>query len=329
MTTELPFRLESLLIRDPAFKLLSGRPKPDFMLIGGAKCGTTSFSSYLSLHPQVKKCVPKEPNFWSWQMCSKDQYQSLFVNTEPAVKPSPHQLIGGEYSTSSIVHPLVPRRLRARLPKVKLLVLLRNPVERAYSHFKMVQRTGSEPECSFEEIVEREIAEVPEILEAHRRGFLETNFRAGTHRCDPHGKPLSVAEHTRAFSSYSLEAEQDLFKFYVTSYVFRSIYYDQLWRWLQMYPREQFLFIDSQRLLNQREAVLEESVAFLGLQPHDFGAQQIQHTLLGGNNLAGTPGDYSAMNVDTRARLEKFFKPFNEQLFDLIDKEFSWCQVGN
>ncbi len=135
---------------------------------------------------------------------------------------------------------------------------------------------------------------------------------------------MSVVAHNRACSSYLLASEQDLFKFYVTSYVFRSIYCDQLWRWLQLYPREQFLIIDSQRLLNQRKAVLEEAVAFLGLQAHDFGADQIEHTLLGGNNFAGKPGDYEAMNPGIRTRLEKFFEPFNEQLFDLIGEKFSW-----
>jgi len=207
-------QFDSLLIRDPAFKLRSSLPKPEFMLIGSAKCGTTSFASYLSAHPQIKKCTPKEPNFWSWKMCSKDQYQNLFANVAPSNNPGPQQLIGGEYSTSSMIHPLVPRRVRARLPGVKLLVLLRNPVERAYSHYKMVERTGSEPDHSFDDIVEREMQEVLELLAAHSRGFMDSNFRTSAHRCFANGQSLSVVAHNTDFSPYTLSTEQDLFRFY-------------------------------------------------------------------------------------------------------------------
>ena len=133
---------KSLYITDPDYKLYSGLPKPEFMLIGGAKCGTTSFSSYLPAHPQVASCRIKEPNFWSWKLCTKEQYQSLFINKNLIYSPVKGQRISGEYSTSYLLNPLVPRRVAARLPDTKIIVLLRNPVERAYSHFIMSRREG-------------------------------------------------------------------------------------------------------------------------------------------------------------------------------------------
>jgi hypothetical protein len=126
---------ESLLIHDQKFKLYANKPKSDFMLIGGAKCGTTSLSSYLPNHPQVKAPSYKEPNFWSWRLFSKADYQNLFINNTPAYSPSAQQRIAGDYSTSYLPNPLVPRRVRARLPGTKIIVLLRNPIDRAYSHF--------------------------------------------------------------------------------------------------------------------------------------------------------------------------------------------------
>lgn len=315
---------QTLAIYDPAFKLLASQPKPEFMLIGSAKCGTTSFSSYLPLHPQVKPCTPKEPNFWSWQHCTRAQYQQLFVNAKPVLLPGSTQNIGGEYSTSSLLHPLVPRRVRARLPNVKVIVLLRNPIDRAYSHYVMAQRNGGEQECTFEEIVEREMEEVPELLAAHRRGFLDANFRTSAHRCYADGSPLNVATHTRDNARFPLLSEQDLFRFYVTSYLFRSIYYDQLWRWLQLFPREQVLILDSASLLGQREAVMREAVEFLGLQPYDFGADNIEHTWGGGANRHNTPGDYAPIKVATRTRLSAFFKPYNTKLFNLLGESYAW-----
>ena len=314
----------SLGIFDPKFKLLSAKPKPEFMLIGGAKCGTTSFSTYLPSHPQVKECQIKEPNFWSWQLCNRSQYQSLFVNPEPLLKPAANQQIGGEYSTSSLIHPLVPRRVKARLPNLKIIVLLRNPIDRAYSHFIMSQRQGMEPLRSFDEIVRQEITEIPSLLAAHQRGFMDPDYRTNAHRSLPDGKPISVAEHNHHWSRHPLLSDEELFRFYGTSYVFRSLYHDQLRRWMQLFPRQQIKIIQAEKLFTDREAVMNDVVDFLSLQPYEFTSQDIEHSWGGGASNHQEPGDYAAMSPDTRQYLETYFEPFNEQLFGLIGERYDW-----
>jgi hypothetical protein len=311
-------------IFDPKFKLLASRPKPEFMLIGGAKCGTTSFSTYLPAHPQVEECRIKEPNFWSWQLCSRSEYQDLFVNPEPLLNPAAGQLIGGEYSTSSLIHPLVPRRVRARLPNVKLIVLLRNPVDRAYSHYIMSQRQGMEPHKSFEEIVRQEIKEVPDLLAAHQRGFSDPDYRTSAHRSLPDGTPLRVAEHNHGWPMHPLRSDEELFRFYGTSYVFRSLYHDQLWRWMQLFPRERFKIIQAETLFGDRAAVMNDVVSFLNLQPYEFQPGDLEHSWGGGASNYQEPGDYAAMSPDTRRYLEGYFEPFNEQLFELIGDRYDW-----
>lgn len=315
---------DALSIFDPKFKLLSAMSKPEFMLIGGAKCGTTSFSTYLPSHPQVKNCPIKEPNFWSWQLCKRSQYQGLFVNPEPVLEPAASQQIGGEYSTSSLIHPLVPRRVRARLPNLKIIVLLRNPIDRAYSHYVMSQREGLEPIKSFDEIVQQEISEVPGLLAAHQRGFLDPNYRTNAHRTQPDGTPISVAEHNHDWPVHPLNSEQDLFRFYGTSYVFRSLYHDQLWRWMQLFPREQFMIIQAETLFADREAVMNDVVSFLNLQPYEFKSQDLEHSWGGGASNHREPGDYASLDLETRQYLQTYFEPFNEQLFELIGERYDW-----
>ena len=100
---------------DPRFALVEGRTRPDFMLVGGMKCGSTSFARYLSAHPQVVLAGPKEPNYWSWHRYPA-RYQDFFVNESPLVNPGADQCVSGEFSTSYLVHPLAPRRIRANLP---------------------------------------------------------------------------------------------------------------------------------------------------------------------------------------------------------------------
>jgi len=322
--TNSPGANQSLHINDSQFKLYSGMPKPEFMLVGGAKCGTTSFSSYLPAHPQVAPCRVKEPNFWSWQLCTKQQYQSLFVNNKPLQSPARGERIGGEYSTSYLLNPLVPRRVAARLPNTKIIVLLRNPIERAYSHFIMSQREGMEPYRSFDDIVRREIEEVPALLEAHQRGFLQPGNRISAHRTTPDGKPLQVAEHNRDWTLHPLASDQDLFRFYGSSYVFRSIYHDQLWRWLQLFPREQIKIIQAEFFMKNRQTVMQDVCQFLGLEPYDFSEEELAHTWGGGASNHENPGDYAAMDDKTRELLRSFFAPHNEKLFDLIGTAYDW-----
>ena len=65
-------------------------------------------------------------------------------------------------------------------------------------------------------------------------------------------------------------------------------------------------------------------VDFLGLQPYDFKAAELQHTWGGGANRHNTPGDYPPMSTVTRNRLSHFFQPYNEKLFSLIGERFDW-----
>lgn len=313
-----------LIIKDPNFNLHKHKPKPEFMLIGGAKCGTTSFSSYLPAHPQIKQCTPKEPNYWTWSRCTRDQYQSLFVNVKPVRSLGANQQIGGEYSTSSLLHPLVPRRVRGQLPKIKIIVLLRNPIDRAYSHFIMSQRGGLEPNRSFDEIVRKEIEEVPELLEAHQRGFSDPSRQTSAHRSTAEGSPILVAQHNPKWELLPLITEEELFRFYFTSYIFRSLYHDQLWRWFQLFPRGQIKIIEAPSLMNNRKKTMNEVVKFLGLKPYDFSDNDLGKTWGGGASNFKPPGDYTGMASETRAMLSEFFSPHNEKLFELIGERYDW-----
>ena len=237
-----------LALDDPRFRLVDGRTRPEFMLVGGMKCGSTSFARYLAAHPQVKIAGAKEPNYWAWHRFPA-KYQNFFVNESPIPDPGPDQYVSGEFSTASLIHPLVPRRVQANLPALKVFVLLRNPVDRAYSHFMMSKTAGLEKECSFEEIVRREMDEVPELLAAHERGFLSTVGDSKSCYSTIDGTPIHVVKHEQGWPKENSRNDLDLRDFYFKSYVFRSLYHDQVHRWLRLFPRQQLMIIQSERLL--------------------------------------------------------------------------------
>jgi len=314
-----------LALDDPRFTLVDGRTRPEFMLVGGMKCGSTSFARYLGAHPQVKIPGPKEPNYWAWHRYPA-RYQNFFANETPVLDPGPGQHVSGEFSTASLIHPLVPRRVQPNLPAIKIFVLLRDPVDRAYSHFMMSKAAGLEKECSFEEIVRREMDEIPELLAAHERGFLSTTGDSKFCYSTIDGTPICVVKHERGWPKNRLRHDFDLRDFYFKSYVFRSLYHDQLHRWLRLFPRQQLMIIQSEHFFAHAADTMNDVAEFLGLEFFEFqAAEQLQRSWdAGARNDFEIPQDYPALDDATRRLLTDFFAPYSQQLYRLIDRDFGW-----
>ncbi len=316
----------SLAHHDPDFLLQGSRPKPDFLLIGGAKCGTTSFAAYLPDHPQVAPWRVKEPNYWSWRKPSTEQYQELFTNVEPLDIVAPEQQIAGDYSTSSMLHPMVPRRVAAVLPHIKIVLMLRNPIDRAYSHYVMSQRSGLEKEQSFDAIVRREAELVPGLLAAHWRGFQHPSGESSRCYCGADGSAIYFPLHNQSWTLRPFRTDTDLQAFYFTSYVFRSIYYDQVLRWLTLFPRKQMLVINSESFFAKPAKHMDEVANFLRLQPHEFSkSQELKRRYAGsGTGDWAPPEKYPPMPKETRTFLRDFFAPYNDKLYSLLEEDYGW-----
>lgn len=108
---------------------------PDFLIIGAAKSGTSSLYRYLNSHPQILLPHKKEIDFfWRYFKCGIDWYLAHF----PTITDRP-EFITGEATPNYLRFPVVPQRIKEYCPQVKLIVLLRNPIERAVSwHYHKV-----------------------------------------------------------------------------------------------------------------------------------------------------------------------------------------------
>jgi hypothetical protein len=106
---------------------------PNFLGIGAQRAGTTWLAENLRTHPQVYlPPARKEVHFFDWHYeRGIDWYESYFPDEKIKEK---HQAIG-EVTPKYLFDPLVPDRISDHLPSVKLIAVLRNPVERAYSHY--------------------------------------------------------------------------------------------------------------------------------------------------------------------------------------------------
>jgi len=196
------------------------RSLPNFIIIGAMKTGTTCLFSCLVQHPQILKCFRKEVHFF-------DNYFDRGIKWYRAHFPLARRIgaghITGEASPLYILNPLVPERISRLLSDVKLIAILRNPVERAISHYFMEVRAKKE--------------RLP-VMEA----FQEEENR------------LQEILRTRDFTnSVYIHA----------SYKKRGIYHEQLARYLQFFPRRQLLVLKSEEFFKEPKNVIRRVFEFL------------------------------------------------------------------
>ncbi|MET0607965.1 MAG: sulfotransferase domain-containing protein, partial [Gaiellaceae bacterium] len=127
------------------------RPLPDFLVLGAQKAGTTALYEYLRRHPQISGPSWKEVSFFDRHWARGESwYRGNFPNV--ARTRGKHV---GEASPSYVFHPLAPRRVQEVVPEARLIVLVRNPVDRALSQYNHEVALGWEP-LPFEEALDAE-----------------------------------------------------------------------------------------------------------------------------------------------------------------------------
>ena len=133
--------------------------KVDFFIVGAPKAGTTSLYHYLNEHPKIRMSSVKEPNYFSHEdletqklyyksnkINSLDSYHNLFPKRDA-------NLIYGEASVSYLFYKNVAEKIKTYNKNAKIIILLRNPIERAFSHYLMDVRLGLISK-SFESVVD-------------------------------------------------------------------------------------------------------------------------------------------------------------------------------
>ncbi|MDH4166156.1 MAG: sulfotransferase domain-containing protein [Gammaproteobacteria bacterium] len=206
-------------------RLRDARALPDALIIGAMKSGTSSLHYYLTQQPQVIAPLRKEVHYFdlnfgrgeSWYRANFGREGQDGVN----IDSSPYYLF----------HPQAPQRAHALVPHAKLIVLLRDPVRRAYSHYWHERDKGREP-LAFEDAIAAEPDRIDRVHERLARGEIE---RSAAHQ--------------------------------YFSYLARGRYAEQLERWLQYYPREQLLVLRFEDLARNPLPQANAALAHVGLSP--------------------------------------------------------------
>jgi hypothetical protein len=190
--------------------------RPTFLVIGAQKAGTSSLYWYLREHPAILCASPKEVHYFDHAYQQGSGWYVAHFPLAPRAAVARRRVdlppVVGEVTPAYLFNPLVPERVRAFDPAMKLIAILRDPVTRAYSQYHMQLRQGRETR-SFEDALAHEASALPAELER----ILS----------DP---------------SASSETAQRL------AYVRRGRYAEQLERWLEFFPREQLFVLTSDEL---------------------------------------------------------------------------------
>lgn len=208
---------------------------PDFMVIGAMKAATTAIYNYISRHTRVLAREPKEIHFFS-----KAQFYNLGWNwylSQFAIKQkvvSEHPILVGEASPSYISDPDAARKIKQAFPNIKIIASLRNPSDRAVSHYHhQVKRVKDETRDITEAFSTAEIAKAVEAIKL----FGGDEFALRRHGNWQTGR-----------------------------YLFNGLYELQLKSWLEVFPPEQLLILDFHQLESEPDLFLHKLYTFLDLR---------------------------------------------------------------
>jgi hypothetical protein len=209
------------------------RALPDYLILGTQKGGTSSLHKYLGAHPNVASPTRKEIHYFSYNMeKGTEWYRGHFPTNaflSGARRVRGRRPLCGDTSPDYLFHPRTAERAMPLLPEARLLVLLRNPVDRAFSHYRHRIRKGVESR-TFEAAIAEELE-----LEAADDGSLRED----------------------AYYDSPAHAKR--------SYLTRGLYARQLRRWFAVYPRDRFLIVRSEDFFNDPRATYARILEFLGL----------------------------------------------------------------
>jgi len=154
--------------------------RPNFFIVGAAKAGSTSLYNYLKQHPDIFLSEPKELNYFSRDtLLSSDIYYDLDLveddeEYERYFDRAVRESVVGEASVSYLSSPEAARKIHTYNPNARILITLREPVARAFSHYLMDYRLGR-TDAGFEDIV-RGGEEGP--LACYRKQYIDLGFYA-------------------------------------------------------------------------------------------------------------------------------------------------------
>jgi hypothetical protein len=237
--------------------------KPDFLIAGAARCGTSSLHKSLVQHPDISESNYRVPDDNRPGIAENGKEVHFFDTKYKLGSKWYFSLFTGKYNFESTPNYLYdnrcPKRVREILPDCKFIVMLRNPVDRAYSHYRNWK---------------------------NRSGYRMDDLKNPEHLI-----------------------------------VKKGVYIEQLMRWFQYFPKEQFMIIRSEDFYGNPERIIQDVLHWLDIPFVDI--KSIYHDPVN-RNQRGPNLKNQQIPTHIRTWLRHYYKPYNELLYQFIDRDMGW-----
>lgn len=243
---------------------------PDFVIIGAAKCGTTSLYEYMIEHPQLVQTVKKEIDFF----LNFDRGLNWYLSHFPPTPKGKVNFLSGEASTSYFNHHETRTHLLEQFPNAKLIAILRNPVDRAISHYHNDRKYSGETR-SLHDAMYDELKALPDLSNGLKGGRKYWQSQRG--------------------------------------YLWLGLYVYFIEEWMNTFPREQFLILQSEDFYAEPANTMQQVFEFLELPDYQLTEYRKYNK-----------GSYSPTEESLRQELSAFFKPHNQKLEKYLGRSFNW-----
>ena len=214
------------------------RTYPDFIIIGSGRAGTTSLYNYLIQHPNIMSSFSHRDqkvadlHFFEYMISNSTNWYRSHFPTKLSKRfrefRTNSPVISGEFTSTYMYHSFVPERIFNLIPSIKLIVILRNPVDKVYSAFSQ-QFQFKEFTSSFEEYIESEM------------------------------KRIKIIENEPNFKTFN----EDFESIAVPNILRHGIYHTYLKKWLDIFSKKQIYIVDSKDLHDNTQETLDNIFKFL------------------------------------------------------------------
>jgi hypothetical protein len=256
----------------------SVRVLPDFIVIGAAKSGTTSLYEYFRNHSNLFGSYKKEIGFFDNNYNLGTEWYRTWFPTKSSMEKriNNNKNLAYEVSPSYFQSPWCIKNMHETIPNPKLILVLRNPVDRTYSHYQHSTRRGIKTKIPFRDLLNRDL-ETYERIKNEDNGIINKEFLWN-------------------------------------SYIGPSIYAKLIKEWLKYFSLDQLLIFSTEELKKNHRDVFSRIHDFLNIKDEEIDTVTKHNT----------GGDYTPLDSDLRQKLINFFKPHNEELFNIINQKFDW-----
>ncbi len=265
------------------------RTLPDVIIIGNNKSASNTIFYNLIKHPQILGVSRREnrffdANYWRGTSWYRSYFPTIFKKYFLKRKNKSNILIL-DSSPTCYLHPHAAKRIKKLLPKVKLIILFRNPVDHAYSLYYHRIRMKSE-KLTFEEAIKED-----------KQRAEETNKKWLNNE---------VKEHT--------------WKDLRISYLSDGFYFEHINKWYSLFDKINIHCINMNDISKEPIKILNNLCDFLEISPYHFNDYEIKNVA----KDHPRKGAYPPMNPETREKLIEFYKESNEKLEKFLNKKLNW-----